>query len=334
MARHCEEQRDKAIQSCKHKLYGLPRAFQALAMTVALLLVLPVAIAHAACSNPAGEAGKIINNLDEAMLQYCDGTNWIAMGPKQVADLNVAAMPTSGLVGWWKLDEGTGSTTAADSSGNANNGTLTNMDSATDWVTGRLSDALDFDGVNDYVSIPNNNASLRFTGNGTISTWVKMDSLSSGYIFEKQSDAGTNEWGMFLAMTADGRPWVAVVHTDGVAHQHSLYSTTAIQTGQWVHIAGVWNSPNLEIYINGVLADIQNIGTGTLRTGTTNPSIIGAAKDVPTIMDPFNGQIDDVRLYNRALTSEEIATLAGASLQTGLVGWWKLDETSGLPAIR
>ena len=55
------------------------------------------------------------------------------------------------LVGSWHLNEGSGATTAADTSGNGNNGTLTNMDPATDWVNGKFGKALDFDGSDDYV---------------------------------------------------------------------------------------------------------------------------------------------------------------------------------------
>src|SRR3989338_2173060 len=79
---------------------------------------------------------------------------------------------TSGLIGHWKFDETSG-TSASDSSGNNNTGTLTNSPT---WTTGKINSALSFDGTDDYVNIGNMNVS----GSGiTIAAWVKADSFSS-----------------------------------------------------------------------------------------------------------------------------------------------------------
>src|SRR5438128_9156769 len=79
-----------------------------------------------------------------------------------------AAAPTQGLVGYWKFDESTG-TTAIDSSGLGNNGTLTNGPT---WTAGKVNGALSFDGTNDYVELPNE-ASFNFTNNFAVSVWMK-----------------------------------------------------------------------------------------------------------------------------------------------------------------
>src|SRR3989344_2545886 len=82
--------------------------------------------------------------------------------------------PTSlGLVGYWPMNENTG-TIAGDASGNGNSGTLTSMDATTDWVDGKRGKALDFDGGDDFVSIPN---ALNFS-TMSVSAWVNADQNS------------------------------------------------------------------------------------------------------------------------------------------------------------
>src|ERR1019366_5109600 len=97
----------------------------------------------AACSNPTGNAGDHRYNGGYRVWQYCNGGAWVSTGP--------VGNTTTGLVGWWKLDDGSG-TSAADSSGTGNTGTLTNGPA---WTTGGMNNgALSFNGTNSYVSIP------------------------------------------------------------------------------------------------------------------------------------------------------------------------------------
>jgi hypothetical protein len=128
--------------------------------------------AYAACSSPAGSAGHVIYNKDYHVPTYCDGTNWKPMGPAGAGGTGcpVPSMPVSGLVGWWKLDETSG-TSAADSSGNGYTGTTS---SSTNWTTSGMNNgALTFNGTTDYVSIP---AGLSLGTTYTMSAWVKLAS--------------------------------------------------------------------------------------------------------------------------------------------------------------
>ncbi len=102
--------------------------------TVMLLASAPQAYA-ANCASPTEPEGNLLCNKDYHVLQYCDGTNWIPAG---------RAGLDSGLVGWWTFNDGSGGT-AADASGNGNNGTV---DGAS-WTTGQLGGALSFDGADD-----------------------------------------------------------------------------------------------------------------------------------------------------------------------------------------
>jgi len=89
------------------------------------------------------------------------------------------ALDNTGLVGYWSFEDATG-TTATDFSGNGNTGTLTNMDSTTDWVVGKRGTGLDFDGVNDYVSVGDNNLP-QGSADRTISFWINYDSIINNW---------------------------------------------------------------------------------------------------------------------------------------------------------
>lgn len=272
-------------------------------------------------------------NADESMMQYCDGTNWIAMGPKIVAALNEGAMPTAGLVGHWKLDETSG-TTAADSSGSGNNGTLTNMTVPGDWVSGKLNNALDFDGADDYVSM-GNTAILKPPFPFTISSWVKT--TTNGVVFANGKGAhyvngSDNYQGIVLRSTGgvDGGDNVWQASTNRFSRSPAIVAND----GSWHHIVAVLKATNdIDLYLDGFLNNgAYGSGTASFIGYGSNPVVIGVRPEATGYVGYTMGQIDDVRIYNRALTSSEIATLAGANLQTGLVGHWKLDETSGTTA--
>jgi hypothetical protein len=86
---------------------------------------------------------------------------------------------TTGLVGQWKFDESSGSTTAADSSGSGNTGTLTNMATSTAWVSGQIGNALEFDGTNDYVNA-GSASNLDDLSVMTVSAWIYPHTLGEG----------------------------------------------------------------------------------------------------------------------------------------------------------
>src|SRR3989344_7084668 len=110
---------------------------------------------------------------------YFYATNQIILVP-----LAIAAAPTSGLIGYWNFDDGTG-TTVADTSGNGINGTLTN---APTWIVGKVgSGALQFTGTN-YVSVPNS-AALSGGSGISISFWVNTDAIASKSVLSKRHNA-------------------------------------------------------------------------------------------------------------------------------------------------
>jgi len=201
---------------------------------------------------------------------------------------------TNGLVGRWNLDEGSG-LTAADSTVNGNNGTLTN---GPVWVDGKYDKALQFDGVNDYVDAGNGTTLNWGTGGFTVELWAKISGVSAD--FTHLVSKPYNYW-LDLGSGANAGKQVAFYMNNG-----SNYSSgyTELTGNVWHHIAGVGDNTDksLKIYVDGVL---RNSGafTGSPIT-TTNNLVIGALAGAIV-----NGVIDEVRIYNRSLSGDEIGKL-------------------------
>ncbi len=207
----------------------------------------------------------------------------------------------AGPVGYWKLDEGTGTITR-DSSGNGNDGTLIGQPQ---WITGISGTALSFDGEGSSVSIPDSE-SLRISGDQVSSEiWFKPTvTLDDGTAPTCILDKG-NAYSFIINMgqypPSNGE--IAFVVGVGTPPWQWISTTTnRWLAGSWYHIAGIYDGSYLRIYVNGILEN--SIPTsGDLRTETF-PLAIGSY----TLGDRlfFCGAVDEVKIYNYARTAEEI----------------------------
>lgn len=211
-----------------------------------------------------------------------------------------------GLVGYWKFDEGTG-TQAGDFSGFRNHGTLTNGPT---WTTGKLGQALTFDGTNDYVLIPHNAAQNSASGDLTISLWMKpsvdFDTASSIWtLIRKQNGAGTQGWDWVINDAGvDGQTGIFICNGSGCDPLPS--GDLVWNANQWYHFVVVFDAVNLDAryYRDGVLIATVTSGpsgyvqsTGSIRIGDSQFS------------SDFPGVMDEVRLYNRQLSAAEVKQL-------------------------
>ena len=219
---------------------------------------------------------------------------------------------TDGLMGYWTFDgPDMAVDTAFDKSGQNNKGTLTGGPVRTE---GKIGQALNFDGVNDYVDL-GSPASLNGTGSHTISLWANLNDIGApgnyDVFFEKNSDCGVGAgWGMVVYYGTPSTWAAAVVTTSGGAVSYSALGTSPTPTtGTWVHLVGVYDNSaqTITLYTDGVSRQTTNTGS-TLRVGDN--STIGVQKpNACTLVDLANAKIDEVRVYNRALSADEIKRL-------------------------
>jgi hypothetical protein len=215
------------------------------------------------------------------------------------------------LVGLWCLDEGTGD--PKDTSGNGNDGTI----SGASWTSsGYLGSGLDFDGVNDYVDLGDIDDVDGLTSI-TVSAWIKADATmgdtATGKIVSKDNVFVLGMWsgsgGMARFYIRDGSGW-----------QQSGDSTTAINDGQWHHIIGMYDGVTIQIWVDGVLENSAGHAAATMQSNS-NVVAIGAEPSG----SPFKGGIDEVSIFDTALSAAEVLELyqltdPGGMWTTGVQG--------------
>ncbi len=239
-----------------------------------------------------------------------------ARSPAQIAwDYN-----RGGPVGWWKFDECQGATAYDASVTNAFNGTITEpggggnlgIGSCTssasmmrsDGVTGKFASSLDFDGADDYVEVADNSA-LQLSNKMSLSAWIKTSDAgaSSMGIVRKDTTSGTRYlWGLQFSPSADGK--VSAEYYNGTNYTKS--SLSVVNDGVWHNILMTIDGTTLTLYVDGksqgttTISGTQGAPTGVMDIGADPPSTAGGRGFY------FNGQIDDVRVYNYPLTTTQV----------------------------
>jgi len=213
-----------------------------------------------------------------------------------------------GVVGSWHFDEGSG-TTAYDTSGNDNDGSLTNMDPDTDWVDGKFGKALSFDGTDDYIDC-GNPSSLDLSGKSkTVECWVNLDTYNSASYYHRLVSQAVDANNGYQLISGDewdlaGKTFAFVVEKEGSRYAARIKTKKELNT--WYHVVGTFdndtNTPH--IYVNGVLDDESY--ESEAATGGVAGFNIGRRVSGNSYLD---GLIDEVRIYNSALTAEEISDL-------------------------
>jgi hypothetical protein len=210
-----------------------------------------------------------------------------------VSGLNAQTAP-AGLVAAYGFEEGSGSTTA-DASGNSNAGSI----SGASWTTsGRYGNALTFNGSSNLVNV-NDASSLDLTTGMTVEAWVYPTTLSGWRTVVLKEMSG----GLSYALYAydDAPPPAAYINTG--SSDLSAVGTAGIALNTWTHLAETYDGTTLRLFVNGTQVGSRAV-SGSIRV-STNPLRIGGN----TIWgEYFSGRIDEVRVYNRALSQAEIQT--------------------------
>lgn len=163
------------------------------------------------------------------------------------------------------------------------------------WTTaGRFSNALVFDGVDDHVNVPHN-PSINIIGSFTIEYWIKMTGTTSRMAIEKGSGNGYYSYAPST---------ITLAFLSGGALKE-LYSNSTFNDGEWHHFTGVYDGTQIRIYKDGTL-DASGAFSGPVDTNTS-PLFIGARGGSALF---FGGSLDEVKIFNRALTAAEVCTEA------------------------
>ncbi|MGH1404827.1 MAG: LamG domain-containing protein [Alphaproteobacteria bacterium] len=293
------------------------------------------------CTSPIGANGEIVFNSDHDVMQYCNGNEWIAMGPqgdggggctnptglagelRYNADLNVVqycegdewisaisqnnlSIPTAGLIGHWTLDETSGAT-ISDSAG-SNTGTWVdgvNNDVAEETQTGTVGNALTFDHVDDFINV----GSVYNTASPvTVSAWIRPGTVlfSNAYTILSNRTSGNSGFTVSVDSAVGSSPNITAKLNFTIQSVASYRTTTnPIMENQWSHIAVTYDGTDIRYYIDGT--HLETLSAGSMTVGTD--MLIGASGPQSSAGSVFLGLLDDVRVYNRSLSNGEVQSL-------------------------
>jgi hypothetical protein len=249
--------------------------------------------------------------------------------------------PPSGLVSWWP-----GEGNANDIIGN-NNGILTN---GAGFAAGEVGQGFTVNGAAQFVKIPRSASLNSFSNQLTIEFWMRANPTnamntyqglvnSDFYLVEIANGQVPGPLGVSFGISTDGGasyPDTATVNGGGAV----------VTAGQWHHVAGTYDGAKLQLFIDGVPRGTPNFHSGAISPMLANSYLAIGSEDGRTICPScvvsryFNGQIDEVALYNRALSTNEIAAIYAAGSAgkcnaqvcdpppSGLVSWWPGEGTA------
>ncbi|MBI4136714.1 DUF2341 domain-containing protein [Candidatus Roizmanbacteria bacterium] len=221
-----------------------------------------------------------------------------------------------GPVGWWKIDDGTG-TSAVDSSGSGYTGTLGSGSSAPSWTSGQYGNSLQFDGKNDYVSV----GSVAVTEDWTISTWARIAN-STPTIQYPIGASTTSDNGLFVEFSSSSDAW-------GFYDGTTTLTGSNLNENEWVHLTVTKSSTTYTLYKNGIEEN-----SGTRNDVDLTDVQFGRRSGNPTSWY-YAGNVDDVRIYNYARTQKQIIQDMNAghpavgSPVGSPIAHWALDEGYG-----
>lgn len=234
-----------------------------------------------------------------------------------LSEIQALVGTTPQLVGHWSFDEGSG-TNIADSSGFGNNGVLINPKTNT-WTAGKAGGALYFPGVvgdgATYVKIPDA-SSLRIAAQISFAAWVRCDDITRdapilakegdgklSYWFGAEGTSTTGNFGVLLSSNGN-QPWTTYDRNQG-----------SIPQGKWIHLASTWDGTTIRHYVDGELLPETALFAGPIHYSDAFLAIgVNSLYNFAANHAAFQGAIDDVYLYNYALSMSEIQALYLASV--------------------
>lgn len=224
--------------------------------------------------------------------------------------LSAFAAPPEGLVLYLPFDGN-----ADDASGSENHAEITGAES---WVDGKFGQAMEFDGAT-YAAVPDEAEGIFDGVTGlTIEVWVKQFTHHDNGIVVKLTAAGTH-WPCSYNLET----WSDQLAYFGVNADTGAWATSAYPLDEWFHFAGVFDNGDEHVYVNGELIASIDDPSDTVADGD-EPVYIGCVE--PGVY-PFTGEMDELAIYNRALTTEEIQADMNSGISLAVESGGKLATT-------
>jgi len=238
-------------------------------------------------------------------------------------DVGLSGDLSGGLVGWWTFDGRNIGNIAADSSGQRNDGKITNMSTTTAATPGKIGQGLTFNGGSNYVNVGGNSSVLNLTGNFSMSVWFRTATTNTLMLVNKTSGPASNGYEIY---TQNGNIYSRINSNNGTQNVSPL----TYNDNKWHHATITFDGTTHALYIDGI--QVISHSDSAPVSNTSAPLEIGARVGALN----FSGTLDDVRIYNRALSAAEVkqlyqlgaATIDTASptfMNNGLIGYWSMD---------
>ena len=251
----------------------------------------------------SGWSGNLVGNANPATLIM--DSNKIVTATFTQNSSGGSSPQSSDLMGHWKFDEGTG-LVASDASGYGNTGMLPGAS----WTaSGKKNGALQLDGVYDRVQIPNSASLASASSQITVAAWVYLTDISNDWItvVERTDSGGQFLDFLMLARAAGGQPFFLVDwnQNNDIDEDEVVWGDIVLATNRWYFLTATYDGSAMRFYIDGTLRGTQAKSGGTI-TNSGREIWIGGNDYWGEFL---KGRIDEVRIYNRALTAAEIQTL-------------------------
>jgi len=256
------------------------------------------------CSS--GDAGVVIYNSAEHVHQFCNGTGWVAMVSTPGASTG------NGLVHQWNLDENPVATPMADVMGGATGIVTGTMSSG----AGKIGNAITLNSMAEYVNV-GPISELQGASKFSIAAWLKRTAAGNAIGVGQEDHPGSNIYYTNINFFTDGNLYFQVSTNGNTSNSYGSY---ALNNTSWHHVVLVFdgtqtgNSNRLKGYVNGSPVALTYTGTIPATAHSQNfdfhiGSYGNCAIGVSCAGTTQNGSVDDVRIYNRPLTAQEVSDL-------------------------
>lgn len=212
------------------------------------------------------------------------------------------------IVGMWLLDEGAGKD-AGDSSENGHDGKVV----GSEWVDGKFGKALEFNGKDDYVEVPDAE-NLDAIPQITVVTWARFDQFPP----QHYSPVGKEPVYRFIIGQDGTGHFVVATGNNAWYSGGTVANGDGLKLGQWHHLAGTYDGTLVKFYIDGKFA-----GKGPQEISgdiVNNAAPFNMAKTIAGNVDYFEGIVDEVAVFSVALTDDDINSIATVGLEKAILG--------------